>query len=480
MSTAQLDEWVRQLVDGQLSEPQHRKLAALLAADDDAMAVYVEYVSLHGLLRRRFASAPATMYPIEPAAGRLSRLWDELRDLVSQPISLSVIVSALFITSFLLGLALITMPEVMNHPSRTPSRADYVARLYDAQDAEWNPVDGQKEPKRNDDLLIGQRLDLASGFVRVRYDNGTTVLLEGPAQFVLTGDNAGRLERGKLVAKISEQANGYVLDTDQAAIVDLGTEFGVFVAGERTDVFVFQGEVEVAVASTPPQRLGAGMGASITNSGLVLDQSRSQAGLFSRHVLNRDLGSIVRTFHGTQQWEGIDLEGDFEFAINFGGDTIQAGELTFLAAEEVPGLELSEHLVNPAWGDMPRLGETEQAVAFGQVLHSIVYSDATDIRITLPVRSGMRYQLQLLFREPVKHLREFGIRINGRDEVVSFRPPEIQQKAGLVDPARDVAVVYRSRFIAPSDRLTIELTRGTTESFDGNPYIQALTLERLD
>ena len=58
------------------------------------------------------------------------------------------------------------------------------------------------------------------------------------------------LHRGVVTATVPESASGFVIDTDSAHVVDLGTAFGVSVShAGQTDVCVFEGEVEV---SKPP------------------------------------------------------------------------------------------------------------------------------------------------------------------------------------------------------------------------------------
>ncbi len=95
-------------------------------------------------------------------------------------------------------------------------------------------------------LRLGQTVRLASGFTKIRFATGTTVLLEGPAELRLDGQNAGYLALGKLFARVeSPQAAGFTVETPRAAFTDLGTQFGVICHSDGTvETHVLQGKVE--------------------------------------------------------------------------------------------------------------------------------------------------------------------------------------------------------------------------------------------
>jgi hypothetical protein len=88
-----------------------------------------------------------------------------------------------------------------------------------------------------------------SGFVRIAFDNGASVALQGPARFELIDADHARLHHGCLTAHAPQLEDGFTIDTPTMNVVDRGTAFGISVspAGD-TDVAVFEGEVDVAVA----------------------------------------------------------------------------------------------------------------------------------------------------------------------------------------------------------------------------------------
>ncbi len=84
------------------------------------------------------------------------------------------------------------------------------------------------------------------GIGEILFDRGAKVLLDGPCRFELTNDNELTLHRGKLVARITPGAAKFTVNTPQARVVDLGTEFGVEVSADgSTLAAVFEGKVDL-------------------------------------------------------------------------------------------------------------------------------------------------------------------------------------------------------------------------------------------
>ncbi|HIF34019.1 MAG TPA: hypothetical protein EYQ75_20695 [Planctomycetaceae bacterium] len=88
---------------------------------------------------------------------------------------------------------------------------------------------------------------VSRGLVRLDFSNGPRITVEGPARLELIDENRLVLHRGVVTATIPESAIGFVIDTDAAHVVDLGTSFGISVSDTGlTDVCVFEGEVQVS------------------------------------------------------------------------------------------------------------------------------------------------------------------------------------------------------------------------------------------
>ncbi len=101
-----------------------------------------------------------------------------------------------------------------------------------------------------DEFHARQRLNLAAGLAELTFVSGAKVILHGPARFVATDPLGGNLQLGKLTAKVPHAAVGFTVVTPSSKVVDLGTEFGVNVADDRTThVIVYVGEVEISSGS---------------------------------------------------------------------------------------------------------------------------------------------------------------------------------------------------------------------------------------
>jgi hypothetical protein len=90
-------------------------------------------------------------------------------------------------------------------------------------------------------------LTLERGVVRLDFVSGARLAVEGPAKIEVVNKMRVVLLRGVVTATIPESAIGFVVDTDTAHVVDLGTAFGVSVGDDgTTNVCVFEGQVSVS------------------------------------------------------------------------------------------------------------------------------------------------------------------------------------------------------------------------------------------
>jgi hypothetical protein len=120
------------------------------------------------------------------------------------------------------------------------------------------PLVGVGEPP----LYVGKkiepkRLKILGGAVEVTIRNGTSLILEGPAEVELIDDLKAVLHFGSLVVRMPEGMSGFRVQTPAAAVLDLGTEFAVRVTPDmETDVQVYDGAVvATGYDGMPNQRL---------------------------------------------------------------------------------------------------------------------------------------------------------------------------------------------------------------------------------
>lgn len=138
-----------------------------------------------------------------------------------------------------------------------------VAQVIASIDAEWqDPV-----PSLNAPLTPGA-YQLRSGSIDLLFADGARVSVSGPALFNLRSSRHIHLESGNLVARIPDEALGFIVTSPRSEVVDLGTEFGLSVDGNGlTDVHVIDGLVEVL----PLERESAGH-----SSGVMIGQGEAR------------------------------------------------------------------------------------------------------------------------------------------------------------------------------------------------------------
>lgn len=106
------------------------------------------------------------------------------------------------------------------------------------------------------DRLSAQTIQLRSGFLRLAFDDGVEVTLQGPAEYQLLAVGKTKLTSGLLTATVPPGAEGFTVDTPSAEVVDLGTAFGIDLLEDGVSrISVFEGEVEVALPDSIEKRL---------------------------------------------------------------------------------------------------------------------------------------------------------------------------------------------------------------------------------
>ena len=206
-------------------------------------------------------------------------------------------------------------------PSPLSSLPSAVGRITGMVDCKWakegSGARGQGPGIGNlkSHVSLGQTFALASGLMKITYDTGATVILQGPVTYSVEA-NGGYLAVGKLTGKLEargerrgERGEGaanhqisnlksqslnpsplspllsplFVIRTPTAIVTDLGTEFGIEVTKDgQNHVHVFQGTVKVRTqtpgAEVPREiEMNAGESASVDARGAVTRCTAAQA-----------------------------------------------------------------------------------------------------------------------------------------------------------------------------------------------------------
>jgi hypothetical protein len=135
----------------------------------------------------------------------------------------------------------------------------------------------------NQTVVSGARLTnrkapllLQTGLIEIVFDGGARVLLEAPTEFRLKSANRMVLYTGQLFAFVPNYAKRFTLETPNARIIDMGTEFGVRVEKDGTsDLHLFKGKAVLTSDSGSKdkrtQTLTAGQAKRVDASGRIRD-----------------------------------------------------------------------------------------------------------------------------------------------------------------------------------------------------------------
>lgn len=208
---------VQAVFDGTATPDQHARLTASLRTNPELRFEYVQQMRLDALLH--FTGGAASRKSAPPSSPARPRPF-----LLSSPFRLMAAAAALL----LIGLSVLWW-------SRRGVEVEIV-RAADIASNDW-PA-GSK--------VRVHHLSLPQGRVEFRLPSGVWLEVVAPAELQFVNAMHVRVSLGQVTADVGDRGKGFVVDTAQTKIVDLGTKFGVAVPNAgHTDVVVFQGEVEL-------------------------------------------------------------------------------------------------------------------------------------------------------------------------------------------------------------------------------------------
>lgn len=222
-------EWIDALLEGTLPAERFDELQQRLREDPVAFEHYCSQSELHGRLEWELRDAGAAV----PEKKIISlKRW-------IRPIAAA---AALVAFGGLLGYLLKPAKEEIRYVDRPNDGAvGYVARLTQATDAKWRTG----HPEVGQWIATGV-LELTEGSAQIAFDSGASVRLQAPARLDVSSPNHARLDLGKSIVDIPDQAVGFVMETPNGELRRRGSRFGVAVEEDgHTEVHVLAGEVEL-------------------------------------------------------------------------------------------------------------------------------------------------------------------------------------------------------------------------------------------
>lgn len=201
-----------------------RKTNAIPSASFDTEYEIHEQSNLLLELAHEEKTAPVLELPKESAKAELVHVRKNRREkTVSKLNRVSLVIAVSSLAALLMLIAYV----------RSIPPQESVAVLADSINTQWVNAPEKMEAGHLFYNTDGPML-VKSGVIELEFDYGARVVIEGPCEFSCKADNLIALDYGRLYARVPQQAAGFTVDTKNARIVDLGTEFGVQENIDRT------------------------------------------------------------------------------------------------------------------------------------------------------------------------------------------------------------------------------------------------------
>ncbi len=183
--------------------------------------------------------------------------------------------------------------------------------------------------------------------------------------------------------------------------------------------------------------------------------------------------AAATAFTGGDAGEGLDLDGDFVYAVNMRGD----GDLPIRDADftddTVAGFSYAAPNEILDW-HFPDYGDTTNDDNLEFVMQSIRWNGGP-VDLTMGgLTAGRSYKLQLLFAENCCD-RGWDIEVQGGTVLDDFNVQQVQ--GGIAEPSMGVVVTVT--LTAPSSEISVHFSNNAPAFPDNNPIINGLTLEDL-
>jgi hypothetical protein len=273
MYDSQFERLLSLQVDGELNAADRVELARYIREDAAARTTYARVMALHAWLDWDCHPAASALRPLPKAPAIPSWSWR----FSNSPALASLFIGLVVYGTFGLlvwqmsgrfvdrSLDHIAMPSpdanatvrsnsekdlTGNHP--TDALLKKVAVVRGTDGAQWSPQSrfAGLSTLATTNIQVGELLQLERGSIDMQLAQGGVMRVEGPAEWTIQGANQVELVRGKLQASVPDRAIGFTVTTPTAHVVDLGTEFDVFVDETgATNVAVLKGSVAVSMVT---------------------------------------------------------------------------------------------------------------------------------------------------------------------------------------------------------------------------------------
>ena len=251
MINREIRELLDVLLDGKLTDQQIERLDYLLATNADARQYYMEEIVLVNDLERGGYAAPRSI-PVMTTAASNRLAWG---------IAIGASVMALWMFAVL--------PHAFISPINNITKSHstvFAAPFAKIVGGTATHFEGLQPSGMN---MNAGRYQMTEGAISLSFRSGASLEIEGPAIFEIKNDMLIELELGNARIHAPESAKGFLVAIPGMEVRDLGTEFGVSVASNKSaEVHVFLGAVELLRSGNQPEVLNEGSAVSWQDMGL--------------------------------------------------------------------------------------------------------------------------------------------------------------------------------------------------------------------
>jgi hypothetical protein len=368
----------------------------------------------------------------------------------------------------------IQFAQPADRPTVTPPRISPGASVYAGTPVELTAAAVGTPP-----LQYQWRIDTGSGPVHISGATATNLVVDttsllGAVQYdVVVSNAAGATTSASAILNVNPASAPLMLAdiTPTSSTLPVGGQvtFSTRFDGTRPIAYQWQIDRGAGYVTVP----GA------TNSTLILANVQSaDAGTYRLRAANSvgeqmtsaasltvDSEVALSIFTGPGSHQGLDLQGNFELAEYYGGTDhgpLPIGDAVFEQSDRTGGASFQ--------GNTPSFGDAPDAIALGQIIDNVLYSQSLEFYIdTTP---GTRYKLQLIFHEVF--FSTVGSRVmtvQAGDKVLIEGLDLVKLEAFTTRP-RGAALVYP--FVGDGSPMLITITVPAD-----NAALNALTLEVL-
>lgn len=314
-----VEELVQEKCNGSLTAVGVEELQSLLAESPEIRSLYWDMMAIHSHLEWDLAGKTKadkelqTLLPVGPEKKALAS------DPASNPRSASRWLGPVLAAGLLFALAslltswksaeslpLADQSKTEQHSNEQPSAIPDANELpyLDVQlsslseGSRWHLSSlDELNPSK---IRQNQTVSVEVGSVAMNFDGGTIGHLKAPVELQLLTQSRVRLLRGKIKVEVSEGAEGFIVETPSAEVIDLGTVFSVEAAETGTGLVVFGGKVDLRIPKTdgpsqgPPStmRFTTGQAVHVDLNGTVSRIMNVQASEFDLHS-NSDTSPVI-------------------------------------------------------------------------------------------------------------------------------------------------------------------------------------------